>query len=903
MGASQRLSLSFDHKEPPPADLVPATMALRSPSQYSFVQAAKPTDPASLKKAQEQGLLTMATAGWGPTSRGAADNEGAGGIPRQGFELAMVNRERLWGRLNRLIQQVIDYERRVGEVCVGNDPGTDIGRVTIILSASTVGGTGSGSLIWFLTECVSACARRNGVEPKIVLDLLSLGNLQTHDTQLARLNELITLRTLRAYGTGAYVHVLSGEVMPVPFDHIRLYGNINARGNQTSLKAFVSHQAHLRNFIWTTPAGGDLQEREPDMVNREHSALEDPMCVYTGATAAIHWNGGRLLAYCGLLGAGMFIESLLAEGDDERVLADATAMAAACNLIESEQQSQLTALISRPDELPGETVYARAEQSLTDRIAGTRGHDQAIALQETIQSILNSDIPSVFEPLMQGKAQSVVETVEESLARHLDQILRQPQGLWEAAKLLQLLLLVLERSQQAIAEKAGQLQEYLAAHEQVMAEAAEQLQQFAERNWLRRSAGFQLLGSINSTLAESGKAAINYRLQVAACTIANQSVLNPLSDLLERKLARLISARQRLAELAQHCRNKAQRRADAPNVFQVPVGIELVTPEYLSAWFREHVAHSGGHKGFIETLRSRFLESHESFAALVEASVQEMEQIFLRLCRCVFQPAVAGASVLTEFCKAYPEEQTRQRIVAELIGQSEGRLLVRGEVNKTVAWVKTANVPSADDAEWVAKLLENADRKAGKWQVAVNPADRQTFSIAQLRGELSLTPFIDELDLPDTCESWKRIIPAAADPVGAIIPDPNPSDRQFRRVLAKAIACGLLTVEGKGCLAFRDSLDQECLLGQDSAAVDEKLRVRWSQIVFAESFFASQLVDREDEITTRLEQMKADLTASDKASDKRLHLIDVAAIDECLQQIEWLRPWSRRIQKARRRTS
>jgi hypothetical protein len=839
-GRSHVLRVLFDHKPQGPADLAPTAADPRSQGEQQFVQALKPTDAASLRKAQEQGLVVMPSEGWGPSSRGAADNEGAGGVPREGFELAATNADKLTKSLNHAFQQVIAYEKRTREISKGNDLGGDIGRVTVLICASMVGGTGSGSLIWLITECVTA-------------------------------------------------------------DHVRLYGNINARGNMTSLKAFVSHQGHLQHLIWNTPAGGDLQEREPDMVVRERGELEDPVCVYTASTAAIHFNRGRLLDCGGLLAAGMLLQSLLTEGNGERVLADAMSLATACRLIESEEQSQLTATVSRPEELANETVYARAEQSLTDRISGTRGHRRATALSETIQGILN-DISPVYEPLMKAKARGVTQAFEEALAARLEQILRKHQGLWEAAHLLQLLSLLLERSQQAISEKASQLQEYLAAQEQMLAEMDEQLQRHSERRWLRRAVNFRQLGMISGMLAEAGKAAINYRLQVAACTIAIQDVLGPLSDLLQRKLARLVSVRQRLAELAQHCRNKAQSRANEPNVFEVPVGPELATTEYIGSWFHGQIARSGGQEGFVESLRGQFLQKYGSLAALADASFQEMEDLFVALCRAVFEPAVAKTNVLAEFARIYPDEQDRLQVIAELIGQSEGRLLVRGEVNKTVAWTKTANVPSAEDTEWVTKLLESADRKAGKWQVTLHSADPETF-IAQRRGELSLTPFINELNLPDTHETWKRVIPAAADPVGVTIVGPDPSPRQLKRVLAKAIASDLLTVEDKGGFALRSSLGEACPLGKDAAAVNEKLRPRWGQIVFTESFFASELVDREDEIIARLEQMKADLTAKEAPSDKRLHLIDVAAIDECLQRIELLRPWARKMQKARRRGS
>jgi hypothetical protein len=143
----------------------------------------------------------------------------------------------------------------------------------------------------------------------------------------------------------------------------------------------------------------------------------------------------------------------------------------------------------------------------------------------------------------------------------------------------------------------------------------------------------------------------------------------------------------------------------------------------------------------------------------------------------------------------------------------------------------------------------------------------------------------------------------AADPVSAIGVGPNPTERQFRRVLAKAIASELLTIEDKGCLAFHPSLGEPWLVGKDATAVREKLHPRWDQIVYVESYFASELVAHEAQIIAKLEEMMAAPAAEDSVTDKRFRLINLDAITECLQQIELLRPWTRKTHKARRRIS
>lgn len=733
---------------------------------------------------------------------------------------------------------------------------------------------------------------------KIVPELLALGSLQMHDSQQGRMNQFLLYKSLQAQATGASVDPLTQRVLPVPFDHVRVFSNMNNSGAIGSLKGLTHHQAHLQQFVWNTPAGADMQEREPDIAHWGYGEFEDPLCVYTASTASIHWNKSRLLDSLAYRAAEMLAERFLAESDRERVIRETASLAAAANLIESDEENQLTAAVSRPEELAGDSVYGRAEQDLVNAVAGTRGIERGNALCERIP-VIRDEIRSIHHPQMAGKAQRMVEAAEDAISRRLDQILRQPQGLSEAVILLQGVQSILDRSRQAIAAKTTEIQEFLTSHEHALAEASEQLQELAEQGPVRRSMSFQAIRAINATLEESGRAAINYQLQMEAGTVANDNVLAPLHDLVEQRLAELVATRQNLVELVPHCGNMARHKANERTVEDPAVGLEIVTEAYVAMYFAEHLARSGGMESFAGQLRSLFLQKHGGLDVLVGASCPQVEKCLMEVCRPVFEAGLENTNALVEFLRVYPDENTQKSIIAELISQCEGRLFIEGEVNKPVAWVKAANVPSQDQAEWMRRRLESIDHKAGKWQVAVHPADPETFSMAQLRGEISLTQFIHRLGIEDTYENWSRLVDRAADPVSAIGVGPNPTPRQFRRVLAKAITAGLLTVDAGGHFAFRSSTGEEWQLGVDAKTVSEGLQPRFRQLVFAESYFASQLVHSEPQITTRLAEMKAKL--QDPVTDKLLDLIDTTAVEESLQQADLLRSWARQIRKRRKR--
>jgi hypothetical protein len=284
---------------------------------------------------------------------------------------------------------------------------------------------------------------------------------------------------------------------------------------------------------------------------------------------------------------------------------------------------------------------------------------------------------------------------------------------------------------------------------------------------------------------------------------------------------------------------------------------------------------------------------------LIDLSPDQMEEDFIELCRSVFEPTAENTNVIAEFQRVY-DEATQQKILAELIGEGEGRVQIQGEVNKGVAWVKTANVPLEKDAEWSRRKLEDADPKPGKWQVAPNPDDPETFSMVQMRGNISLTPLIKRLNIPDDYKSWKLLVDIAAHPPSALTVNPNPTSRQFRRVLAKAIAAKLLTVDEKHDFVFRSSMGEEWVLGDDAEGVHERLQPRYRQLIFAESSFAAELVDSEKEMTARLEHLRAQLRGNHESSDRLCQLIDETAIEESLQQAQLLRSWVDKIRKRRK---
>jgi hypothetical protein len=157
---------------------------------------------------------------------------------------------------------------------------------------------------------------------------------------------------------------------------------------------------------------------------------------------------------------------------------------------------------------------------------------------------------------------------------------------------------------------------------------------------------------------------------------------------------------------------------------------------------------------------------------------------------------------------------------------------------------------------------------------------------------------IKRLEPPDTAAHWAQIVRKSPDPVSALAVGPNPNPRQFKRVLAKAIATEQLTVGDDGYFAVNLLTGEPLVLGKDLPSVTQKLQPNWSSLIFIESTFGRDLVVDPEKITARLDQIRKHVESGANDMDPRLSLIDITAVEEAITHAELILPWAKRIQKA-----
>jgi len=862
-----------------------------------FVEAIPPLDQEALKKAEDAGDLYPAGEGWYLNPGAIAELSGATGMPPYGLLLALVNSRLIEGALNRIFQEARSHARQDQRVLEGMEE-VPI-RVRVDLSFVTPGGMGFGAACWLIGGGIRSCAKDSGVQANITLHAICRGSLPTKDDEKANLNESIALRHLQVLASGTYVSPLTGQKHPT-VDSLFVSSNENRSGDLTSLSQLIIQQGYDTHFFYHSNAGARMRAAMVDILDQEPDEHGDPRPGLTMECASLSRDSDRLLGSCKYRAAAILAEAIRAPSDPDKVQQEAIDLARQLKIVESDNENLLTATLSHLSEFGGEDVAERAKSSFQDRTAGCRGLEGAIVVEESLQAIVNGDIPQVYESLIRKQAQDQARVAKDALYAYQQQAMKSADGLSRCRSVLALVKLIGQQSAESLMAKERELRELERPHEQIVAEASEQISRLRQRRWPARITSHFLIQRLCTALRESGMSLISYLLQIAPCEIGVAEFLTPIIEQLDSQCAWLSGMDHKLIQIGQICATKADSIVAKPTITKPQLGIELVTAEYAKAYFDDFVCLHGGQDSFSDYILHQFLQKYSSLAVLADAPLDEYEENFATVGADIFHPQIQSENVMSEFKRVYPDQTMQRKIIGRLVRQSEGSIRTTGESNEPITWIKTANAPTTEAAEWLRGVLGRVDKKQGVWDIAVT-GNRDRIDLGQLRGGISLQSLIERIAIPDDPSGWAKLITHAPDPCSVLIVPPNPSPRQFKRVLAKAIANNQLTVSQNGRYILNSSSGEQLDIGSDPQSVWAFLQPKWRELVFVESTFGRNLIVAEGEIMSALKDLKAQIQSADAASDPRLQLIDLTAVEECLVQAELMLPRLRRMRKAIRK--
>jgi hypothetical protein len=889
-------NLFFDFETTPPSD-TPALWGedlgdLFNPE--TTIAAGIDDDPASLAKAEREGILRYMPAGWYRNPGASLDHMGASGDPCKGLTFVLFLEGLIKNKLAKAFQEARDHHRTTAMAVKGMHP-EGPARLSIQCTLSSVGGTGTGFMHWTLSGAIRSFAQKDGIQTKIILNVMTRGSLHTTDNEQADRNTYTTLKHCQVLASGKYVDPITGQIRPRPCDLLYLSSNQNSTGNITGFEPFLMHEAHTTFFFWHTPGGRKMRERLNDHEGIEYGRNGDPLLGFTKSSGGIFRDSEGIIEYCSQKATAILMGEFAAEVDPRDIPQQAAGQARIHGIYESSEDNDITSAMMRSEHLGKENVALRGINSFTDRIRGLKGLQKVAVALDAGTTIRNQDVPETFTRMIESEAETRLKTAQKGIEAYTTRMLRDLHGFGKARWYYEYMKLAAEESVRVITAKIDELQSLRQPHEQILAEAQDRIQRIEESNWVNRTLNASLIRRIGQSVEESTRAAIDYDVQLAACLAAVGDFLEPLLDWLNEKLEWLSMQEQKLQQAKHICQNKADNVADRPTDWGAPLGLALVDRDYLQDYMREYIEERRGSIRIAQDLLSRILTRYGSLAHFAEAPLEDLIEACIAVCDEVFRPVVKSTDVVSDFMRLFPDINKQRRIVQQLVLQTEGRYLVTGEVARPVPWIKAANVPSTTAQTWLYDLLESVDQKPGRWEVSIHP-DPDRITICQLRGQISLTPHLRRLQRMDDPRSWEVVVNRAPDRVSALIVNPDPSLGEFRRVLAKAIAANLLDIDDNGNFALNCGEEEPLMLGKDFRAVRQKLQPRWPDMVFVESVFGRDIVVDDAKINSQLLEM-CKVLKEKNTTDRRLTLINSKAVDESLKQVELITPWARRIRE------
>jgi len=879
---------------PVPADFDIDPEKLFEPDE--FVPARLPEDAESIQKLQQQGKLVLLDDDWLKQNPAALDNLGASADPRIGAVLANINEDRIKESLGKKIRLCLDYDRHLTLLDGQVNLEEHTGRLLVNLNATAPGGLSNGSVI-ILSRIARQEAAHHGLIAKRCLFLMLRGNLPVTDRKRAEINQVNMLKYIAAASTGQYIDPVSGQITEPPFELVFVQSNQNRHGQIKSLDQLVCHQAQCQKLLCEAGISKKIKERLVDIESSGVSDHKEPQIGFTISAGFLKFDVQKLINYCAHQSAHCLTSAITTDTKGHQTRDQALQLVRLHRITETQEDNALTGRMLNPEQLKGESLIHRLRTSFKSRTENTTGPERAHCLSETINSIYNNEFRDMYQSLMEDQAQKICSDTIQHLKKLIAQQLNTPDEKSPISSQQLDILSVLENYKklnqttlQVLMNKSSQLGQISESYNAAVNSAQQELTRFDSSSWWQKLFRRFLPRQISQSLEEFGLLFLETELQIMACHTAISHLLEPLIDFIGQKINALSLFKQKLTQVNSSCKTKAEKIAKTRSVLDVPLGFELTNSRYLNMFFEKVSNDNGGPKGLTNLLFKQFITEYGSISSLLDYSAEDIETAFVKTFKSFFEPQVGDKDVFLEFQGLYPDEHKQLQILRSLVHQTEGRVLAKGEANKPVIWLKFASVPNEQSRDQLQKLIQKADPKPETWHIIVD-GSQEEICVIQIRGGICLSSLLNTQSA--SAITWQEAVKFAFDPVAALLSLPDPDDRQLRLVLAKAIVNGHLIYDNQKQFFIKLPGKDPVCLGNSREKAINTLRRDWQLIVRIESTFGRLLVNDEDALTTKLNQLTR--IQNNTTNDPRAELINSTSVQDIKHQLRLLMPWAKRM--------
>jgi len=886
------MAVQFDAQRDASASQVPLlgkSNGAGSPAWASAIPGQVP-DTDSLFELEREGRLYFVRPGWITTEGQTAQDAGTGGHPRRARALFECLKPRIEKAIVDACRAFLDYERQQAKL-VGSTREPDGGVLTVILTFGTLGGFGPG-VRHAITRLVAEIAGRLKVNIKLVSLTLALGTIEPPNPDQAALNEEALLRYTQASLVADLDYAEDGRVptQHVAESHVFLT-NQNHHGEIPTLSRLQAMVGHVKFHMACTAVGRILTERVVDIEDSEQvDEYGGPRGISTVGFSMVHLDAERLLGYAGFRALDVLCSGLLAEPDPKPVRQAVLRTARELHVVETPDEALASSHLARLEAFEGTELHERLLGAFGARLEGLGAFDVGREAPLAYRFCLTRELAENLMPSVRQTARQVCKAALASVRQEVGDYLTRAPGIRRAERFLTDFRLVLERSMQVNSEISRAVAEGLRPLLETLGDTEEQIEAHSQRPAIVRALMPFTTHRLARTYRFAAEAALRSQAEIELRRALNQDLLRLLLAAVSQELDRIHAVVARLEAAQGLAQAGMKEQAVLPAERLVPVGLELVNPEFLNRRPAGLLNALGGGYLLTSVLFASYRQRFGSYPGASEADGEATAAALLPLCQEPFIQSVKAMDVVSTFREEFPDPAKQRQLLEQLVREAAGRLVVTGEAGRPVNWIKIAGLSDPAAAEDLCARLREADSEPGEWLTA-DLGDRYTLVLLMYRSGISLDGLIQQLrrrynragSLPPSC---------GPDPITWILPSVRPDAAELARTIVRGLACARIRREEE-MFSSVDAGEPEIVLGRDAAEAQRQLAHSFQARVRLTVGFVRDVVSHRDDVLGQLSRLKEALT---EGTDEGLgQLIDLEAIRAVEQEVEELWPHLKRL--------
>jgi hypothetical protein len=745
-------------------------------------------DPKSLKSAEVEGKLYFTEENYYNNPGVAKDGTGTGGVGIKGRAMTVMHRNRIKSLIREILRDAGNYKKQQQIIETSGEKKAPKKSIPLFVVTGFAGGMGPGGVMTVLM-ITRELEIELGITVKIILLGLVLGSLTTTDTAKAARNQEALCKEFMARLVGHY-HDLDQPNYTQLCDSFILMSNINNEGEVYSLDELIMIVVDYIFTFFHTPLGREIQER---MVDIEETWSKDESggqrFVSTASPAKIHFDAPRFLWAIAHELVILFFERLLTDKLWPSVADEALQFAKAHDWIESDTKNQAYEHIRRLSSLGNADAVEYALSELAQRTGRRCGFNRCCDLDSASKYIIDVVVDTRLVPFITKESEKFSVNATKVLHNKVVTQLQEPDGISRSKSFLDAQNTLTAKSCKSDNAKLSLSQNKMKPILNALGSGRDMCKQLESKSWLVRWLSFSTKSEIRRIFTVYTEQGISNKVEIGGrLALANmfypelQEVLNELLAEIHGIIGNVTTASAKIKGAANQLRN------DKP-LLKAPLGIDLLTSKMTDEGHKKVVDAEGGQEEVFLKIFHYFKGRYKNLLAFIHHDTGEICDTLLDFCMDMATRHLGQLNVAEVLKNYYTSDNLLKEIIHLRIKESRSRIKTSGETDKEIPTMKFIGVHNRIVGEWITKIANEIDPG---WQYFVT-GDKYSITFLQQRSQISMVDIMTETGLKYTRpESLEELVQIGADPLTAVMPPANSTEKERQMVIAMGILSSMI---------------------------------------------------------------------------------------------------------------